>query len=104
MKLTKKIIAEIENKTCCSVNDEGDYYDIIVDNSCDEDFRIEVKKGKDTIQQIIDYCDGFDAGEHFKMWYGVGRGEPSDPEVLLNNCKEIAENLEQLSDLLRKYN
>lgn len=102
MKLTKKIIAEME-QCGCSVSDEGDYYEIYVDNSCDEDYTFSVDKDGEEVEAIISYCNGFDAGEHFKMWYGVGRGEPSDPRTLLENCEEIEENLTAISHCLRKY-
>lgn len=103
MKLTKKLIDLIEQKTNCGVNfDEKRYY-IYVDNACGEDFSIDVNRGGQEVEDIIEYCDLFDPQEHFRLWYGANNGEPQDPRVLMDNCDEIANNLKQLADLLRGY-
>lgn len=100
MELTKEIIDKIEKETSCSVQERESYYEISVDNTCGEDFTFEINKGDDEIKEIISYCDDFDPGEHFKLWYGQNNGEPSDPQELLDNCKEIKESLMKLSNLL----
>ena len=100
MKLTKKIIKQIENKTSCGVSDNGNHYSIYVDNSCGEDFSFDINKGKDELEDIIRYCDDFDVDEHFKLWYGANNGEPSDVRTLLENCEEIKEHLQELWALL----
>ena len=102
MKLTKKIIDLIKEKTACGVSDEGDYYSIYVDNTCCEDFTLEISKGKDEVEDIISCCDNFDSDEHFKLWFGANNGEPQSARALLDNCEEIGEHLEQLADLLRE--
>ena len=101
MKLTKKIIDLIEEKTACGVNEYEDDYYIYVDNACGEDFEITISKGKDEVEQIIEYCDNYDVDEHFDLWWGANNGEPQSARELLENCEEIGENLEQLADLLR---
>ena len=103
MKLTKKIIKLINEKTNCSIDEWKDKkgYTIYVDNTCGEDFTIEINKGQDELEDIINSCDGFDVDEHFGLWFGANNGEPSSAQVLLDNCREIGENLEQLSDLLK---
>ena len=102
MKLTKKLIKQINDaNTNCSISDEGDYYSIYVDNPCCEDFTFEINKGKDEVEEIISYCEDFDPGEHFKLWYGANRGEPSDPSILMNNCYTIANSLNELASMLR---
>lgn len=104
MKLTKKIIEASEIAApSIIIDDEGDYYSIQVDNACGEDFSFEIDKGKNEVEDIISYCEDFDIGEHFKLWYGANRGEPSDPLVLMDNCKEIADNLESLRFWLENY-
>lgn len=100
-RLTTKLIKEIEEKTPCGVTEYERYYSIWVDNSCGEDFSFEVEKGESEVEDIISYCDDFDYCEHFKLWFGANNGEPDNPEILLENCKEIASNLEELADLLR---
>lgn len=104
MKLTKKIIKLINDTTNCTINDNGDYYTVYVDNACCEDFELEIEKGENETEDIINYCDGFDIDEHFGLWFGQNRGEPSSAQVLLDNCEEIGENLEQLSNLLKRAN
>ena len=102
MKLTKKVIREVNDKTNCGIDDEGDYYSIYVDNSCGEDFTFEINKGETEVEDIISYCEDFDVGEHFKLWYGANRGEPSDARVLMDNCEEIESNLNELRELLER--
>lgn len=99
MKLSKQIIAKIESKGA-TVSDDGDYYTIYIDNSCGEDFQFTIEKGEDEIEDIISYCDDFDSGEHFKLWYGANRGESQDARTLLDNCEEIKGVLEEISLLL----
>lgn len=102
MKLTKKMIKAIESKTNCGVSVDDDLITIYVGNSYDEDYQIEVNKGNDEVKQILNHCDNYDCGEHFNLWYGRGKGEPSSPIELFENCKEIGENLEELANVLRE--
>ena len=102
--LTKKLIKQIEKEIpSIGIKDEGDYWSISVDNPCCEDFTFEIDKTKDDedIQDIINYCDDFDAEEHAAMWYGANRGEPSSLRELLDNSDDIAEELNKLATLLR---
>lgn len=103
MRLNKKIIALIEEKTSCSVSEWHDKkgYSIYVDNACDEDYEIEINKSKDEVEEIINACDCYDSEEHFKLWFGANNGEPSNARTLLDNCEEIGEHLEELATLLR---
>ena len=101
MKITKKIIKEIEAKTNCSVSVDDSEICIYVDNACGEDFSVCVSKGKDEVEQVISYCENFDPSEHFRLWYGANNGEPHDPRELLDNCEEIGENLVALGLLLK---
>lgn len=103
-KLNKKIIALIEERCNVSVRKEEGYFIFYVDNACGEDYQFEIKDTTHTIEDIVNYCDGFDADEHFKLWYGANKGEPSDARTLLDNCEEIGDNLEQLRDLLYYLN
>lgn len=100
MKLNKKIITLIEEKCNVSVSKNGKYFYFYVDNTCGEDYQFTIEDTTHAIEDIINYCDGFDAGEHFKLWYGANNGEPSDPRTLLDNCEEIGDNLKELSLLL----
>lgn len=99
MKLTEKIIDLIESKTSCGVGEWNNGYSIYVDNACGEDYTIEINKGDNEVEEIINAC--YDSDEHFKEWYGANNGEPSDARTLLDNCDEIGEHLEELADLLR---
>ncbi|MBO7695256.1 MAG: hypothetical protein J6T10_21750 [Methanobrevibacter sp.] len=100
----QKIINETPN--CgISLNSSKTGYVIYIDNSCGEDFEIEIEKSNSDaeILAIINYCDNYDADEHFHSWYGADRGEPSDARALLDNCEEIGETLRQLSSNLYSY-
>jgi len=101
--LTKKQINLIEKESNVTVNDEGNYYSIYVDNPCGEDFTFEIRKtkNKDDVEEIISYCDNFDADEHAVLWYGANRGEPSSLRDLLDNSESIAESLNQMASILR---
>ena len=103
MKLTKKIIELIEKETSCSISEWHDKkgYSIYVDNTCGEDYQVEINKGKDEIEDIIRACEGFDSEEHFRLWFGANNGEPSNARTLLDNCEEIGEHLTELATLLR---
>lgn len=104
MKLTKKLIKASEVAApSTTINDDGDHYTIYVDNACGEDFSFDIEKSNHEIEDIISYCEDFDIGEYFKLWYGANRGEPSDPLVLMDNCKEIADNLKSLKFWLYNY-
>ena len=87
-----------ENVKGVSIGESGKYYTFYVDNTCCEDYEFEIEKTttKQELEEIINYCDSFDVGDHFNMWYGANNGEPSDPQDLLDNCKEINENLQDL--------
>lgn len=101
MKLNQKIIKKVTDKVGnITISDNKNYYTIYVDNSCGEDFQFEINKGENEIEDIISYCDNFDSEEHFKLWYGANRGEPSNPRTLLDNCEEIEETLKELSTTL----
>lgn len=101
--LTKKQINLIEKDSNVTINDEGDYYSIYVDNPCGEDFTFEITKtkNKDDVDEIISYCDNFDPDEHAAMWYGANKGEPSSLRDLLDNSESIAESLNQMASILR---
>lgn len=98
-RLTERIIGVIEERYPeFTFSDEGDYWDIYVDNSAGEDFHIEITKDEDEVRQLISYCDGFDVEEHVKMWIG-GPGAP-DVLTLVDNTRDIAESLNNLSRFL----
>ena len=102
--LTKKLIKKIEKEVPnISIEDEGNYWRISVDNPCCEDFTFEISKTKDDddINQIISYCEDFDAEEHTVMWWGQNRGEPSSLRALLDNSDAIKEELDKLATFLR---
>jgi hypothetical protein len=102
MRLTKKIIAQIEKKIGnVGITDEDTYWDIYVDNPYCEDFHLEINKGKEEIDDIINACDNFDPEEHAAMWYGANRGEPSSLRTLLDNSDNIANTLDELATFLR---
>jgi len=103
MKLTKKIIALIEQKTSCSVSEWKDKkgYNIYVDNTCDEDYEIEVERSDHAVEDIIMACNCYDSDEHFRCWFGANNGEPTNARDLLDNCEEIGKHLTELADLLR---
>ena len=103
MKLTKRLINLIDTKTNCSVcHYDNEYFSICVDNACDEDYQIEIDRNPNEVEDILNHCDDYDFEEHFDLWRGANRGEPSSAYMLLKNCEEIGENLEQLADTIRE--
>lgn len=100
----QKIINETPN--CgISLSKDKKMYIIYIDNRCGEDFEIEIDRtnSDNEIQKIINECDAYDVNEHFNLWYGANRGEPSDTRTLLENCEEIGETLDQLAFNLRLF-
>lgn len=102
MKLIDKMIKTIEDKANCGISNDDKLITIYVDNLCGEDYEIEINRGNNEVEQILKHCDNYDCDEHFDLWYGRGRGEPSSPSELLRNCEEIGRNLEGLAKLLRE--
>lgn len=100
----QKIINETPNCGISLTKDKKGYI-VYIDNRCGEDFEIEIDKtnSDDEIQKIIDYCDDYDVDEHFDLWYGADRGEPSSARTLLENCEEIGETLDHLATNLRSF-
>ena len=103
MKLTKWLINLIDKKTNCGVcHIDKEYFSIYVDNSCGEDYQIEINRNPNEVEDILQHCDNYDFEEHFDLWRGANRGEPSSAYTLLKNCEEIGENLEQLANIIRE--
>ena len=97
-------INKVEN-VYCELEDNKKYYAIQIGNPADEDFEIEVPKTKtsEEIDFIINFCEAFDPEEHFALWFGANRGEPSSVQALLDNCNAIADTLDELADALRNF-
>lgn len=95
--LNKKIIKKVTKDSNISIEDNGKYYSIYVDNPCCEDFSFDIEKTKDKtdVEAIINYCHNFDPEEHAAMWFG-GPGAPGLRE-LLENSDNIAESLNNLA-------
>ena len=96
MKLTKKDIKAIEDLDW-SVEKTGNGYVLENYSPCGGDMVIEAK----TKEEIIDYCDTYDAEEEFKVWYGANNGEPSNPGELWQDCVDKGHMYEDLSLALR---
>lgn len=105
--MNKQVLNTINNvgNVYCELEDDKKYYAIQIDNPAGEDFLIEVPKTKtsEEIDFIINYCENFDPEEHFALWYGANRGEPSSVQCLLDNCNDIADTLDKLAETLRKF-
>ena len=95
MKLTKKDIKAIENLGW-SVEKTDDGYCLENYSPCGGDMVIEEK----TKEDIIAYCENYDAEEEFDCWYGAKNGEPSSPSELWQDCLDKGEMYRQLKDLL----
>ena len=96
MKLTKKDIKKIEDLGW-SVKETEDGYFLENYSPAGGDMIIEVpdKEG------IIEYCDGYDPDEEFDAWWHAGRGEPSTPSDLWEDCLEKGKMFEALANVLR---
>lgn len=97
MKLTKKEIEVIEELGWSVEETESGYF---LENfsPAGGDMVIEVpdKEG------IINYCENYDAEDEFNVWWGVGKGEPSTPSELWQDCLDKGEMFKQLKELLIK--
>ena len=97
--MNKKVLKRLNKVENISADVRDNYITIYVDNAWGEDFEFEIDRSttKQELLDIVEYCDNYDVGDHFCMWYGANNGEPSDPQDLLDNCKEIGESLDKLS-------
>lgn len=95
MKLTKKEIKAIEDLGWSVRNTD---YGYCLENysPAGEDLVIEEQNK----EGIIHYCEYYDEDEHFDVWYGANRGEPSSPSELIKDCIAIGEMLEELRKVL----
>lgn len=98
MKLTKKDIKQIENLGQ-SVEETEDGYCLENYSPAGGDMVIETNT-KDK-EEIIDYCDRYDAEEEFDVWYGAKNGEPSSPGELWEDCLAKGKMFEKLSNAIR---
>lgn len=104
MKLTETIIDLVNTLTNCGINESGNIYYVYVDNPCGQDFELEIQKGDNEVEDIIQQCENYDPEEEFRVWYGANNGEPSSPRTLFDNCEKIGDNLDELSRLLKDTN
>lgn len=96
-KLTKKDIKAIE-ELGWSIDKTDDGYCLENYSPCGCDMVIEAK----TKEEIIEFCNNYDAEEEFKVWYGANNGEPSCPGDLWQDCLAQDEMYEQLRLVLDK--
>lgn len=96
MKLTKKDIKAIE-KLGWSVEKTSDGYVLENYSPSGGDMVIEEK----TKEDIIEYCENYDAEEEFSVWYGANNGEPSCPGDLWEDCLEKGKMYQELADVLK---
>ena len=93
------------------VMDEEDWRFCILDNCVEisqyttagEDFFFAVDI-ENFVQNVIDYCHDFDPYEHVEMWVKARDSVSGVPnvEILLDDAKEIKENLMDLAAKLEK--
>ena len=95
MKLTKKDIKAIEDLGW-SFKQTKDGYFLENYSPAGGDMVIEVE----TKEEIIEYCENYDAEEEFDVWYGVHRGEPTRPSELWDDCLEKGKMYDALKEAL----
>ena len=95
----------IKNVKDVSFDENEEYIIIGVFNTMGEDFEFEIEKSntKQEVEDIIRECEIYDVDEHFSLWWGADRGEPSSVRVLLENCEEIGDTLDNLQSALYKW-
>ena len=96
-KLTKKDIKAIE-ELGWSVEKIDNTYCLENYSPCGGDMVIEAE----TKEEIIEYCDGYDADDEFNCWYGAKKGEPQTPSELWQDCLDKGEMYQALKDVLTK--
>lgn len=96
MKLTKKNIKALE-KLGWSVKTTDDGYCLENYSPCGGHMVIEAKSKED----IIQYCEYYDAEEEFNCWWGAKRGEPSTPSELWKDCLEKGKMYDAVKEALQ---
>lgn len=98
MKLTKKEIKQIENLGWSVKETEDGYF---LENYSPAGGDMVVETNSKDKEEIINYCDTYDADEEFDIWYGVHRGEPTIPSELWEDCLAKGKMFEELSNAIR---
>lgn len=98
MKLTLRDIEKIEDLGWSVKKHEDGLYTLETWSPAGEDMIIEEYSKED----IIHSCECYDVDEHFDLWYGANRGEPSRPSDLLRDCEEQAKMYEELAEVLKQ--
>ena len=98
-KLTKKDIKAIEELGWGVDKDDYDCYTLENWSPSGGDMVIENIKSK---EDIIEYCEHYDAEDEFNCWYGANNGEPSCPGDLWQDCLDKGEMYQALKDVLTK--
>ena len=98
--LNAKQIKAIE-KADYSISEYDDTYYISRYSNLGEDFGFEVNK-ENALEEIISYCEDFDYEEHASMWIECRgqRGVPNSIVDLIDDAKDIYDNLQHLKECL----
>lgn len=54
------------------------------------------EKRADFLEELQKIAESYDANEHFKMWYGANKGEPSEPGDLWEACQQLERDYNEL--------
>lgn len=97
MKLTKEDVKKIEDLGWTVQKNQTGNIVIANYSPSGEDMTTEVSSK----EELISVCEDFDPDEHFDLWYGANRGEPSSPSELIRDCDDQLEMYEALAEALR---
>ena len=81
--------------------------DLILDACCGKKDLSDDEKGKNLIEDIVNYCDSFDVDEHVEMWLGARdsvRGVPQSARALVDDADAINDMYQEIVKALRSLN
>ena len=81
--------------------------DLILDACCGKKDLSDDEKGKNLIEDIVNYCDNFDVDEHVEMWLSARdsvRGVPQSARALVDDADGINDMYQEIVKALRSLN
>lgn len=105
--ISKKLKDALEDKYTLYITKDNDgKYEVSVDTHTDygEEFyeTIYGKNDEELLDSAYELWQGFDIDEHFNLWWGANRGEPSTASQLLKACENYEKYCEELYKTIKE--
>lgn len=101
--ISNKLIKILEKEFKVTV--ENDTVSLNTHTDSGEEFYEEfnAKNNEELYNELYDRNFNYDADEHFALWYGQNKGEPSSPSALLEACHQYGNLIDTAFTMVRDY-